>query len=162
MTNIHDLVMISPDPSYTRRKHILILVLHLLKKEVVQIKRKIIPCQKTIKLLITSQHRFVLSKIETDKPKAINGHKITELSRTYFKDVSVILIITKDHLNFIVDEFKFLQISCKSLIEITFNTLSYSINHSLEAFTIVSTIFWPITFFASYFGMNIRPFPELL
>ena len=46
-------------------------------------------------------------------------------------------------------------------LDIYLNSTSLRLNEVMKALTIVSTIFLPLTFFTSLYGMNFRHMPEL-
>ncbi|EKC99879.1 hypothetical protein A1Q2_05844 [Trichosporon asahii var. asahii CBS 8904] len=51
--------------------------------------------------------------------------------------------------------------TCDHLTDYSFNVLSFYTNNSMERLSIVTVVFLPLTFIASYYGMNFEDFPTL-
>ncbi|KAL7420422.1 hypothetical protein Q5752_005393 [Cryptotrichosporon argae] len=76
------------------------------------------------------------------------------LTKVYIGDVI-------DHLEQIVGSMDQFVATCDHLTDYVFNTLAFRSNASMERLSIVTVVFLPLTFIASYFGMNFTDFPDL-
>ncbi|WVQ94602.1 hypothetical protein IAU59_001682 [Kwoniella sp. CBS 9459] len=66
-----------------------------------------------------------------------------------------------DHLEIIVGSMEQFVATCDHLTDYVFNVLSFQTNESMERLSIVTVLFLPLTFIASYFGMNFDDFDAL-
>ncbi|WVR03019.1 hypothetical protein IAU60_000008 [Kwoniella sp. DSM 27419] len=66
-----------------------------------------------------------------------------------------------DHLEIIVGSMEQFVSTCEHLTDYVFNVLSFQTNESMERLSIVTVLFLPLTFIASYFGMNFEGFDAL-
>nr|XP_031861972.1 uncharacterized protein CI109_002385 [Kwoniella shandongensis]KAA5529044.1 hypothetical protein CI109_002385 [Kwoniella shandongensis] len=78
----------------------------------------------------------------------------TPLTKVYIGDVI-------DHLEIIVGSLEQFGATCDHLTDYVFNVLSFQTNASMERLSIVTVVFLPLTFIASYFGMNFTGFDQL-
>ncbi|KAK8844840.1 hypothetical protein IAR55_006690 [Kwoniella newhampshirensis] len=76
------------------------------------------------------------------------------LTKVYIGDVI-------DHLEIIVGSLEQFGATCEHLTDYVFNVLSFQTNASMERLSIVTVVFLPLTFIASYFGMNFTDFSQL-
>ncbi|ORY26965.1 hypothetical protein BCR39DRAFT_539585, partial [Naematelia encephala] len=76
------------------------------------------------------------------------------MSKVYIADVI-------DHLEIVVSSMDQYVATCDHLTDYVFNALSFQTNASMERLSIVTVVFLPLTFIASYFGMNFTGFAEL-
>ncbi len=61
----------------------------------------------------------------------------------------------------IIDNIDALRDNLTGLVDLQLNQRSMRLNEVMKFLTIFSTIFLPITFITGFFGMNLRPMPEL-
>ncbi|OXG09746.1 hypothetical protein C367_07056 [Cryptococcus neoformans Ze90-1] len=78
----------------------------------------------------------------------------TPLTKVYIEDVI-------DHLEIIVGSLEQFVSTCDHLTDYVFNVLSFQTNASMERLSIVTVVFLPLTFIASYFGMNFTGFDQI-
>ncbi|KAF5839166.1 cora-like Mg2+ transporter protein-domain-containing protein [Dunaliella salina] len=79
---------------------------------------------------------------------------ISRLTKTYLSDV-------QDHLSSTLDSINSLSEQCRDLIALIFNLAAHQTNQSMQALTVVSVLFLPLTFLAGIYGMNFDNIPEL-
>ena len=79
---------------------------------------------------------------------------IHEQTRFYFRDVY-------DHCIEVMDSIETLRETLASLAEVQISTLSHRLNSVMMVLTIIATIFMPLTFISSIYGMNFKHMPEL-
>ena len=72
----------------------------------------------------------------------------------FFRDVY-------DHLVQIVDTVESLREMVSSMLEIYLSSVSNRLNAVMKVLTIITTIFMPLSFIASIYGMNFEHMPEL-
>ncbi|RSH84065.1 hypothetical protein EHS25_005310 [Saitozyma podzolica] len=78
----------------------------------------------------------------------------TPMTKVYIGDVI-------DHLEIIVSSLDQFVATCDHLTDYVFNVLSFQTNASMERLSIVTVVFLPLTFIASYFGMNFTTFDAI-
>ena len=66
-----------------------------------------------------------------------------------------------DHLVRIADQIESSRELTLSIMEAYFSVSSVRMNEVMKVLTVISTIFLPITFITSFYGMNFRHMPEL-
>lgn len=66
-----------------------------------------------------------------------------------------------DHLVRVHDQVETVRESVSGLVEVYFSVTSARLNNVMKVLTVISTIFLPITFITSFYGMNFRHMPEL-
>ncbi|ODN86323.1 hypothetical protein L198_07342 [Cryptococcus wingfieldii CBS 7118] len=76
------------------------------------------------------------------------------LTKVYIEDVI-------DHLEIVVGSLEQFVSTCDHLTDYVFNVLSFQTNASMERLSIVTVVFLPLTFIASYFGMNFTHFAQI-
>lgn len=108
-----------------------------LKNELVQMRRFVFPIKEAILKIIRTEHPLI--KPETNK---------------YFNDVL-------DHVNQVFEHLEMLKDINITQREIHISNLSLKMNQVMEALTIVSVIFIPLTFIVGVYGMNFKYMPEL-
>ncbi len=79
---------------------------------------------------------------------------ISAFTHVYLRDVS-------DHINQVIDTLETFGDMSSSILDIYLSGLSYRMNEIMKVLTIIATIFIPITFLASIYGMNFKYMPEL-
>ncbi len=107
------------------------------KKDIMQIRKNIVPVREIINKLLTMENPFI-----TDKTKK------------YFKDVH-------DHILQAIettDNYREINVSLKDLY---ISAQSHEMNKVIKVLTIISTFFIPLTFLVGVYGMNFKYMPEL-
>lgn len=79
---------------------------------------------------------------------------ITSNTRLYLKDVY-------DHSVQIIDTIDALRDLSRGLLDVCLAQMSFRMNEIIKILTVVGTIFIPLTFITSYYGMNFHNMPEL-
>jgi magnesium transporter len=79
---------------------------------------------------------------------------ISESTKLYFRDVS-------DHINFLLDEVFVQQEMLTGLFEVYLSLVNQKTNQIMKILTIMTSLFIPMTFITSIYGMNFRYIPEL-
>ncbi|WVQ74121.1 hypothetical protein IAR50_003712 [Cryptococcus sp. DSM 104548] len=87
-------------------------------------------------------------------PQAAQLGFFTPLTKVYIEDVI-------DHLEIVVGSLEQFVSTCDHLTDYVFNVLSFQTNASMERLSIVTVVFLPLTFIASYFGMNFTGFEQI-
>ncbi|MCX6351826.1 MAG: magnesium and cobalt transport protein CorA, partial [Bacteroidetes bacterium] len=75
-------------------------------------------------------------------------------TQRYFRDVY-------DHVVQIIDTVETERDMVANLMDLYLSNISFKMNEVMKTLTIISTIFIPITFITSLYGMNFRHLPEL-
>ncbi|WWC90302.1 uncharacterized protein L201_005235 [Kwoniella dendrophila CBS 6074] len=86
--------------------------------------------------------------------QAVQVGFFSPITRVYISDCV-------DHLEITVGSLEQFVNTCDHLTDYVFNVLSFQTNESMERLSIVTVVFLPLTFIASYFGMNFDDFAEL-
>ncbi len=111
--------------------------IYTLKRNLLDIRKRIWPLRETIAGLIRSKPEF-----------------ISEQTEVFMNDVS-------DHLYQLNDILESYREMSTGLYEIHLSTLSNRMNEVMKVLTIIATIFIPLTFIAGVYGMNFALMPEL-
>ena len=111
--------------------------LHRLKREVILLRKSIWP------------FREVLAFMERDTSRLIS-----RVTHTYLRDVY-------DHTIEIIDTVETFRDMLSGLLDVYLSSMSNRLNEVMKVLTIISTIFIPLTFISSLYGMNFRFMPEL-
>nr|XP_018266065.1 uncharacterized protein I303_00034 [Kwoniella dejecticola CBS 10117]OBR88223.1 hypothetical protein I303_00034 [Kwoniella dejecticola CBS 10117] len=96
----------------------------------------------------------VLSMFGVTPTQATHVGFFSPMTKVYIGDVI-------DHLEITVGSLDQFVNTCDHLTDYVFNVLSFQTNESMERLSIVTVVFLPLTFIASYFGMNFDDFDEL-
>ena len=75
-------------------------------------------------------------------------------TRLFFSDVY-------DHVVQIVDTIETLREMVSANLDIYLSSVSYRLNAVMRVLTVITTIFMPLSFIASIYGMNFEHMPEL-
>ncbi|RXK37391.1 hypothetical protein M231_05378 [Tremella mesenterica] len=95
-------------------------------------------------------------------PVPFQGQGVGQSQQGFFSPMSKVYIgDVLDHLELIVGSMDQFVATCDHLTDYVFNALSFQTNASMERLSIVTVVFLPLTFIASYFGMNFDGFSEL-
>jgi len=124
------------------------------------------------KELITNPRQETLQAIQNLKRNIIFLHKsvwhleqaiseaekgesslIQESTRAYFRDVC-------DKTVQVLDKIEMLRDIAYGMLDVYFSNMSNKINEVMKVLTIITTIFIPMTFIASIYGMNFKYMPE--
>jgi magnesium transporter len=75
-------------------------------------------------------------------------------TKIFFRDVY-------DHVVQIVDTIEILREMVSASLDIYLSSVSYRLNAIMRVLTVITTIFMPLSFIASIYGMNFEYMPEL-
>lgn len=79
---------------------------------------------------------------------------VQEATKLFFRDVY-------DHVVQIVDTIETLREMVSASLDIYLSSVSYRLNAVMRVLTVITTIFMPLSFIASIYGMNFEHMPEL-
>ncbi|MBN1804055.1 MAG: magnesium/cobalt transporter CorA [Sedimentisphaerales bacterium] len=111
--------------------------IHLLKGEMISLRKSIWPLRELIRGLQTSESPF-----------------INENTDIYLRDVH-------DHTIQIIDTIESFRDMVSGMLDIYLSSLSNKMNAVMKVLTIIATLFIPLTFIAGIYGMNFKYMPEL-
>ncbi len=110
---------------------------HLLKRDMIFLRRQILPL------------REVISELQRTDSRLINKD-----TSVYFRDLF-------DHAMRVMDIIESFRDILSGILEIFLSSLTNKMNEIMKVLTIFSTLFIPLTFLASIYGMNFKYMPEL-
>jgi magnesium transporter len=93
--------------------------------------------------------REVINGLQRDESPLIK-----ETTRIYLRDVY-------DHAVQVIDTIETFREMVSSMLEVYLSSISYRLNAVMKVFTVITTIFMPLTFIAGVYGMNFKHMPEL-
>lgn len=108
-----------------------------LKREIIFLRRIILPLREMLRLLERSELGL-----------------ISEPIKIYFRDIY-------DHVIQVIDSIEIFREMLTGMIEIYLSSLSKRMNEVMKVLTVIATIFMPLTFVTGVFGMNFRYMPGL-
>jgi len=111
--------------------------LYRIKRQVLMLRKAIWPMREAISNLLR-----------------IDGELITPATHLYYRDLY-------DHVAQAIDSLEVFRDMMSSILDVYLSSLSNRMNEIMKVLTIIATIFIPITFIASLFGMNFKYMPEL-
>jgi len=111
--------------------------IHSLKRQLLFLRRAIWPLREVMNNLSRSDCAF-----------------LQEPTKVFFRDVY-------DHVVQIVDTIETLREMLSSSLDIYLSSVSYRLNAVMRVLTVITTIFMPLSFIASIYGMNFEHMPEL-
>jgi magnesium transporter len=111
--------------------------IHALKRQLLFVRRAVWPLREAINSLSRSEHPF-----------------LREATKVFFRDVY-------DHVVQIVDTIETLREMVSASLDIYLSSVSYRLNAVMRVLTVITTIFMPLSFIASIYGMNFEHMPEL-
>jgi magnesium transporter len=111
--------------------------IHALKRQLLFLRRAIWPLREVMNNLSRSDCAF-----------------LQEPTKVFFRDVY-------DHVVQIVDTIETLREMLSSSLDIYLSSVSYRLNAVMRVLTVITTIFMPLSFIASIYGMNFEHMPEL-
>ncbi len=111
--------------------------IHALKRELLVIRRAVWPLREAMNNLSRAEGSF-----------------LGEATKPFFRDVY-------DHVIQIVDTIETLREIVSASLDIYLSSVSYRLNSVMRVLTVITTIFMPLSFIASIYGMNFEYMPEL-
>jgi magnesium transporter len=120
------------DPNPDTLKHI-----HAMKRQLLFVRRAVWPLREATNSLSRSECPF-----------------LHEPTRIFFRDVC-------DHVVQIVDTIETLREMVSASLDMYLSSVSYRLNAVMRVLTVITTIFMPLSFIASIYGMNFEHMPEL-
>jgi magnesium transporter len=111
--------------------------IHAVKRQLLFLRRAIWPLREVMNNLSRSDCPF-----------------LQEPTKVFFRDVY-------DHVVQIVDTIETLREMISASLEIYLSSVSYRLNAVMRVLTVITTIFMPLSFIASIYGMNFEHMPEL-
>jgi magnesium transporter len=111
--------------------------IHALKRQLLFVRRAVWPLREALSNLSRSEHPFLHEPI-----------------KMFFRDVH-------DHVIQIVDTIETLREMVSASLDIYLSSVSYRLNAVMRVLTVITTIFMPLSFIASIYGMNFEHMPEL-
>ena len=111
--------------------------IHALKRQLLFLRRAIWPLREVMNNLSRADCAF-----------------LQEPTKVFFRDVY-------DHVVQIVDTIETLREMLSSSLDIYLSSVSYRLNAVMRVLTVITTIFMPLSFIASIYGMNFEHMPEL-
>ncbi|MHB1253851.1 MAG: magnesium/cobalt transporter CorA [Candidatus Humimicrobiaceae bacterium] len=138
-------------------------VLEKIGEKIEHVENKLVsnPAQKTLKTIYDLKRnmlymrkstwplREIISRLERGEISLIN-----DSTRIYIRDIY-------DHIIQVIDTIETFRDMLSGMVDIYLSSMSHRLNEVMKILTIISTIFIPITFIASIYGMNFRFMPEI-
>ncbi|MBY0247846.1 MAG: magnesium/cobalt transporter CorA [Nitrospiraceae bacterium] len=123
---------VTADPKPDTLKHI-----QALKRKLLFVRRAVWPLREAMSNLSRSECPF-----------------LNEPTKLFFRDVY-------DHVVHVVDTIETLREMVSASLEMYLSSVSYRLNAVMRVLTVITTIFMPLSFIASIYGMNFEHMPEL-
>ena len=111
--------------------------IHALKRQLLFVRRAVWPLREAINNLSRSEHLL-----------------LRDATKVFFRDVY-------DHVIQIVDTIETLREMVSANLDIYLSSISHRLNAVMRVLTVITTIFMPLSFIASIYGMNFEHMPEL-
>ena len=108
-----------------------------IKKQLLRLRRSIVPLRDNVSLLERSQHRFI--------------HRST---LPYIRDVG-------DHIKEVIEMLDMYRETVTSLIDLYMTSTNNQMSQVMKVLTVITSIFIPLSFIAGVYGMNFEYMPEL-
>ncbi|SCZ90650.1 BZ3500_MvSof-1268-A1-R1_Chr9g10910 [Microbotryum saponariae] len=147
LTRIEATVLAHADDDDVRR-------LHILSSQLLLLKSTFSPLQLLISSLRTqdeAKYAATLHHNSTDPVNATNRRGwVTHQARLYLGDVL-------DHIESVLGDFELFSNMSENLISYAFNMSAQQTNSYMQALSVLSSCFLPLTFLSGYFGMNASP-----
>jgi len=112
-------------------------LIYRLKRDIIKLRKSVWPLRELLNQIIRSDSEFFHEK-----------------NSIYFKDLY-------DNTIEIIDSIEVNRDILTSMLDIHLSSMSYKMNNVMKVLTIISTIFIPLTFITSIYGMNFEFMPEL-
>ena len=113
-------------------------------RRILDLKRQLMSLRKSVWPL-----RETISRLDRTESKLISRQ-----TRPYFKDVY-------DHTIQVIESVETLRDIMSVILEVYVSSISNKLNTIMKVLTIIATIFMPLSFIASLYGMNFRYMPEI-
>ncbi len=113
------------------------LEIQYLKREIIRIRKSVLPLREVINQLLHSKHTLLEKK-----------------TYNYIRDLN-------DHIIQVCESIDIYREIIWNLMEMYMTTISNKMNEVMKVLTIITSIFVPITFIAGVYGMNFQYMPEL-
>lgn len=110
---------------------------HSLKREIAVLRKSVWPMREVVALLQRTENDLIQEK-----------------TKIFLRDVY-------DHAIQTVDTMEVYRDMVASIMDLYLSSLSHKMNSAVKVLTVISTIFMPLGFIASVFGMNFDHFPEI-
>lgn len=127
---LEDSVVLNPDKNDIQS-------IHLLRREMILLRRAIWPLREVISSLQRNEIDF-----------------IEEKTRIYLRDVY-------DHTIQVIDTIESYRDMIVGMLDTYLSSTSNKLNEVMKVLTVISTLFIPLTFLAGVYGMNFKHFPEI-
>jgi magnesium transporter len=111
--------------------------IYALRRDMLLTRRQIWPVREVVNQLVRTENPLV-----------------QEQTRFYLRDVY-------DHCVEIIDSIEGMRETLASLAEVQLSMLTHKMNSVMMVLTVIATIFMPLTFISSIYGMNFKHMPEL-
>lgn len=111
--------------------------IYQLKKQIFRIRKVIWPLREILNHLLNAEKNIISNN-----------------TKLYLRDVL-------DHTSQAIDIVETFREMLSNMLDVYLSNLSYRMNEVMKVLTIIATIFMPITFISSIYGMNFRYMPEL-
>ena len=119
------------------------------------------PTEETLRTIHSLKREMIfLRKLARPLREVISGLERGESSLIQ-KSTKVYLRDIYDHTVRIIDTIEMLRDMVSGILDVYFSSVSNKTNEVMKILTIISTIFIPLTFVASIYGMNFKNMPEL-
>jgi len=111
--------------------------IHALKRQLLFLRRAVWPLRDVMNNLSRSEYPF-----------------LEQSTKVFIRDVA-------DHVVQIIDTIETLREMVSASLDIYLSSVSYRLNAVMRVLTVITTIFMPLSFIASIYGMNFEHMPEL-
>ncbi len=111
--------------------------IYQLKQQIFQIRKIIWPLREILNHLLNAEKNL-----------------ISDSTKLYLRDV-------QDHASQAMDIVETFRDMLSNMLDVYLSSLSYRMNEIMKVLTVIATIFMPITFISSIYGMNFHYMPEL-
>jgi magnesium transporter len=111
--------------------------IHRLKREMIYLRKSVWPLREAVSALERRESPL-----------------ISETTAVYLKDVY-------DHTIQVIDNIETFRDILSGMLDIYLTSINYRLNAVMKVLTIIATIFMPLSFIASVYGMNFKYMPEL-
>jgi magnesium transporter len=138
-------------------------VLEKIGEKIEHVENKLVsnPTQKTLKTIYDLKRNMLYMRKSTWPLREIISRLergeislISDSTRPYIRDIY-------DHIIQVIDTIETFRDMLSGMVDIYLSSMSHRLNEVMKILTIISTIFIPITFIASIYGMNFRFMPEI-
>ncbi|KAG8991832.1 hypothetical protein FRB93_002567 [Tulasnella sp. JGI-2019a] len=124
--------------------------LHIASGDIAMLKRTLDP----IKTLIYGLRRYDLDRCIATANSRTPGFDEKKIEGFLSHKTKIYLADVMDHMDYILASLDMFGTITENLIGYTFNVVSYDMNTTVNTLTVLSVIFFPLSFLTGYFGMN--------